>query len=181
MAFLAQGLDAKRCGALGWVMAILSATDPSPVTGASVRDGSALARGVCRHLRSLGFATLTEFVPSGGLRVDVIALGARSEVWIVEVKSCRADFTADRKWPGYLAWCDRFFWAVDADFPLAVLPEAAGIILADAYDAAVLRMAAETPLAPARRRALVTRFARTAAERLAQLDDPDPLRRFAPP
>jgi hypothetical protein len=162
-------------------MAILSGTDPQTAAGARVRDGLALARGVCRHLRGLGFATLTEFVPSGGLRVDVIALGARSEVWIVEVKSCRADFASDRKWPGYLTWCDRFFWAVDADFPLGVLPEAAGVIRTDAYDAAVLRMAPETPLAPARRRALVTRFARTAAERLAQLDDPDPLRRFGPP
>ena len=161
-------------------MASLCDSDP-PLAAAPVRDGLALARGVCRHLRSLGFATLTEFVPSAGLRVDVIALGPRAEVWIVEVKSCRADFAADRKWSGYLPWCDRFFWAVDAGFPEAILPDGAGIIRADAYDAAVLRMAPEAPLASARRRALVARVARTAAERLAQLDDPDPLRRFGAP
>jgi hypothetical protein len=158
----------------------MSDVDP-PRGAARGRDGQALARGVCRHLRALGFATLTEFVPTPGLRVDVIALGPRAEVWIVEVKSCRADFATDRKWQGYLPWCDRFFWAVDAVFPVGLLPADAGVLCADPYDAALLRMAPETPLAAARRRALVTRFGRTAAERLAQLDDPDPLRRFGAP
>ena len=94
--------------------------------------GQRLARGVGRHLRGLDFATLLEFVPSPGLRVDVAALGPRGEIWIVECKSSRVDFVADLKWRGYLDWCDRFFWAVDEAFPTDILPPDAGLIIADA-------------------------------------------------
>jgi hypothetical protein len=138
--------------------------------------GQRLARGVSRHLRSLDFAPLAEFVPAPGLRVDLIALGPGGEIWIVECKSCRADFTSDLKWGGYLAWCDRFFWAVDADFPAELLPPAAGLILADPWDAEIQRLPDPVPLPAARRRALIQRFARTAAGRLGQLTDPDPSR-----
>ena len=101
--------------------------------------GQRLARGVGRHLRGLDFATLLEFVPSPGLRVDVAALGPRGEIWIVECKSSRVDFVADLKWRGYLDWCDRFFWAVDETFPTDILPPDAGLIIADAWDAEVQR------------------------------------------
>ena len=134
--------------------------------------GQRLARGVARALRGLGFVSVEEFCPAPGLRVDVIALGPKGEIWIIECKSCRADFTADRKWHGYLPWCDRFFWAVDADFPADLLPEGSGLILADAYDAEVVRMGAATPLAPARRKAVMLGFARHAAMRLQALRDP---------
>lgn len=134
--------------------------------------GASLARGVCRHLRSRGFATLCEFIPAPGLRVDVIGLGPRCEIWIIECKSSRADFASDRKWESYLPWCDRFFWAVDAGFPETILPPESGLIRADAYEAAVIRLPQPAPLAPARRRALLERFARTAAGRLAQFEDP---------
>jgi hypothetical protein len=135
--------------------------------------GQRLARGVARHLRGRDFATLFEFVPAPGLRVDVIGLGPRGEVWIVECKSCRTDFVSDLKWGGYLEWCDRFFWAVDADFPTDLLPPDAGLILADAYDAEIERWPEPSPLAGARRRALTQRFARCAAGRLGSLIDPD--------
>ena len=92
---------------------------------------------------------------------------------MVECKSSRADFTSDRKWQGYLDWCDRYFWAVDAGFPTELLPEGTGLILADAYDAEVVRMAPEAKLAPARRRALTQRFARHAAWRCLALRDPE--------
>lgn len=134
--------------------------------------GQTLARGVCRHLLSLDFVAVTELVPTAGLRVDVMALGPRGEVWVVECKSSRADFAADRKWQGYLDWCDRFFFAVDAAFPADLLPEGAGLMLADGHDAEILRMGPEVPLAPARRRAMVQRFARQAALRLMALRDP---------
>ena len=58
-----------------------------------------------------------------GLRVDVISITPQGEIWIVECKSCRADFVGDRKWQGYLDFCDRFFWATDCDFPVELLPE----------------------------------------------------------
>lgn len=134
--------------------------------------GQRLARGVCRALRGLDFVTVEEFMPAPGLRVDVMALGPKGEVWIVECKSGRADYVTDRKWQGYLEWCDRFFWAVDADFPTALLPEGSGLILADAYDAEILAMGPDTPLAPARRKVTVQKFARHAAARLQGLRDP---------
>ena len=138
--------------------------------------GQRLARGVSRHLRARDFVPLLEFVPAPGLRVDLIALGPRGEVWIVECKSCRADFVSDMKWSGYLQWCDRFFWAVDADFPTDLLPAEAGLILADPWDAEIARWPDPTPLPGSRRRALIQRFARCAAGRLGQLTDPDPAR-----
>lgn len=134
--------------------------------------GQVLARGVCRHLLSHGFVTVEELVPAPGLRVDVMALGPKGEVWIVECKSGRADYRADRKWQGYLDWADRFFWAVDADFPTHLLPEGTGLILADGYDAEILRMAPETRLAGARRKVVLQTFARHAAARLQALRDP---------
>lgn len=140
--------------------------------------GQRLARGVSRLMRSLDFAPVLEFVPSPGLRVDVAALGPRGEIWVVECKSSRADFVSDAKWNGYLAWCDRYFWAVGADFPADLLPADAGLIVADAWDAEILRWPEESRLPGARRRALTLRIARTAAMRLAFAGDPDtPLRR----
>jgi len=136
------------------------------------QPGQLLARGVCRHLKSHGFACVTELVPTPGLRVDVMALGPKGELWVVECKSSRADFQTDTKWQGYLEWCDRFFWAVDQNFPTDLLPEDTGLLIADAYDAEILRMAPEAKLAPARRKALLHRFARHAALRLQALSDP---------
>ena len=134
--------------------------------------GQILQRGVSRHLLSLGFASVEELVPTPGLRVDVMGLGPKGEIWVVECKSCRADFTGDRKWRGYLEWCDRFFWAVDCDFPADLLPPESGLMLADGYDAAIRRMPEATPLAPARRKLLMQKFARHAALRLQGLRDP---------
>lgn len=136
--------------------------------------GQRLARGVARHLRGRDFAPLTEFVPAPGLRVDVIALGPAGEIWIVECKSSRVDFTSDRKWTSYLLWCDRFFFAVDIDFPTEILPEDMGLILADPYDAEIGRWPESRALPAARRRALTRRLARTAAGRLGQILDPGP-------
>ena len=134
--------------------------------------GQALARGVMRHFCALGFACLDEFTPVRGARVDVVALGPKGEIWVVECKSSRADYTSDGKWSGYLDWCDRFFWAVGSEFPAQILPEGSGIILADRFGAEVQRMGPEHKLAPARRKALIQRFATQAAFRLHRLRDP---------
>jgi hypothetical protein len=136
------------------------------------QPGQLLARGVCRHLRSLDFVCVKELVPTRGLRVDVMALGSKGEIWIVECKSSRADYQSDHKWQGYLEWCDRFFWAVDGDFPTELLPDETGLIIADAYDGEVVRMAPEDKMAAARRKVMVQKFARTAAMRLQSLCDP---------
>jgi hypothetical protein len=134
--------------------------------------GQRLARGVARHLRSHGIVSIEEFVPSRGLRVDVMGLGPKGEIWVVECKSCRADFQADNKWQGYLEWCDRYFWAVDMDFPTDLLPDGTGLMIADAYDAEIIRMAPESKLPAARRKVLTQKFAFHAARRLHGLRDP---------
>jgi hypothetical protein len=115
---------------------------------------------------------LTEVAPAPGLRVDVIALTSDGEIWIVECKSCRADFTSDQKWQGYLPWCDRFFWATDCRFPHDLLPADSGLIVADAYAAEITRPAPLTRLAPARRARLVRDLVRVGAFRLQALTDP---------
>ena len=115
----------------------LSPDAPAP------QPGQLLARGVARHLVSHGFACVEELVPTRGLRVDVMALGPKGEIWVVECKSSRADFTSDNKWQGYLEWADRFFWAVDDVFPTELLPDETGLIIADAYGGEILRMGPE--------------------------------------
>lgn len=138
----------------------------------SLQPGQSLARGVARCLRGYDFVALFEFTPTPGLRVDVLALGPNGEIWVIECKSSRADFTSDRKWHGYLEWCDRFFWAVGPEFPVDLLPVDTGLILADGYGAEILRHGPECRLAAARRRKLVEKAARTAAARLQALTDP---------
>jgi len=136
--------------------------------------GVRLARGVSRMLAARGYASLTEFPTRDGLRMDVCGLGPKGEIWCVEVKSSRADFLADRKWDGYLAWCDRFFFAVPEGFPDEMLPLEQGLIRADAWGAEVLRWGPEAPLAAARRKAITLAFARNAAQRVQGLADPRP-------
>ncbi|WP_050528332.1 MmcB family DNA repair protein [Pseudorhodobacter aquimaris] len=138
----------------------------------AMTPGQRLARGTCRHLAALGFASVEEVIPTPGLRVDVMALGPKGEVWVVECKSSRADFMSDGKWQGYLPWCDRFFWAVDTTFPVELLPDDTGLILADGYDAELVRMAPHSKLSAPRRRVITQIFARTAAMRLRTLRDP---------
>jgi len=138
----------------------------------TLKPGQLLARGVCRHLLGYDFVCMEEFTPERGKRVDVMALGPKGEIWVVECKSSRADFTSDAKWDGYLEWCDRYFWAVDEAFPTDLLPEGTGLMIADAYDAQIIRMAPEIKLAAARRAALTRRFARQAALRLQAARDP---------
>jgi hypothetical protein len=149
----------------------MTQSDDFPIP-AGLQPGQLLARGTCRALQGYGFATIEEFTPERGKRVDVMALGPKGEIWVVECKSSRADFTSDGKWEGYLNWCDRYFWAVDADFPADLLPEETGLIIADSYSAEILRMAPEVKLPGARRTAITRRFARHAALRLHGLRDP---------
>ncbi len=138
-----------------------------------MQPGQVLARGVMRHLASAGFVCVEELVPARGLRVDVMALGPKGDIWIVECKSSRADFMSDCKWQGYLEWADRFFWAVDSDFDTDLLPDDAGLIIADGYGAEILRMGIETRLAAARRKKMTHLFATNAARRLQMLKDPN--------
>lgn len=137
-------------------------------------DGSVpgLARGVSRALFDLGYASLTEFTLRSGRRVDVMGVDSAGTIAIVEIKSSFEDFRADRKWREYLEFCDRFYFAVPEDFPREVLPADCGLMVADAYGAAVLREAPLRKLNPARRRAQILKFAQAAALRLNRVTDP---------
>jgi hypothetical protein len=143
-----------------------------------LQPGQLIARGTARHLRQHDFICIEEFVPTSGLRVDLMALGPKSELWVVECKSSRSDFQSDSKWQGYLEWCDRFFWAVPPDFPTELLPQGTGLIIADAYDAEIIRPAPEAKLNAARRKKMLLKFARNAADRLRSYSDPKPGQRF---
>lgn len=151
------------------------APDPRP-DGRQSPTARAIQRGVLRHLALAGIAGVTEFSLASGRRADILALGAKGEITIVEIKSSVADFRADAKWPEYRAFCDRLLFAVPMDFPLELLPDDTGLLVADAFGAECLREAPLHPLPGATRRALTLRFARTVATRLTTLYDPDLLR-----
>lgn len=146
-------------------------SDPAPLQPLP-KPGQILARGVCRHLLTLDFVTVEEFCPAPGLRMDVLALGPKGELWVIECKSGRADYMADHKWQFYLEFADRFFWAVDQDFPTDLLPPETGLMIADGYDAEILRLGPATPLPGARRKAMTQKFARHAALRWHTARDP---------
>ena len=129
-------------------------------------------RGVRRLFARLGAVTVTELTLASGRRADVVALSRDGVLTIVEVKSSVADFRADRKWPEYRLFCDRFFFAIPESVPAEIIPEDAGLILADGFGAAILREAPLHGLAAARRKALTLRFARSAAAALHALADP---------
>jgi hypothetical protein len=131
-----------------------------------------LARGVCRALQALGYASLLEVALANGRRADVMALGRGGEIAIVEIKSSIADFRADRKWPDYWEFCDRLYFAVAADFPRDLVPAECGLIVADPFAAAVIRDSPHRALGAARRRAVTLRFARLGAQRLRRTLDP---------
>ncbi|MDO5642372.1 MAG: MmcB family DNA repair protein [Paracoccus sp. (in: a-proteobacteria)] len=144
---------------------------PLPHPALPRQPGFRLARGTARMLISYGHAVLAEFVPVRGLRLDLISISPSGEIWIVECKSSAADFAADRKWRHYLEWGERFFWAVDCDFPEARLPQDSGLIRADAWGAEIMRESPLSRLAPARRNRLYRDIARIAAMRLYQAGD----------
>ena len=131
----------------------------------------AVARGTCRMFDALGFGTLSEFRLPYGRRVDIIALDADGGFVIAEVKSCATDFRTDRKWREYLPFCERFYFAVSADFPLEILPPDCGLIVADAYDAVIRREAPPLTMSPGRKRHQLLRFAQTASVRLHRLTE----------
>ena len=125
----------------------------------------AITRGAARLLAALGHAPLAETPLPNGRRADLMALGPKGELVIVEVKSSLEDYRTDRKWAEYQPYCDAFYFAVGPEFPQAILPDGPGVIVADGFGGAVLRDAPLLPLAPARRKALTLQFARLAAMR----------------
>jgi hypothetical protein len=143
------------------------------IDGRQSETALAIARGSRRLLRALGYSTVTELGLSDGRRADIVALGGDGTILIVEIKSSVADFRADTKWREYAAHCDKLYFAISDATPAEIMPEEAGLILADRYGAAILRDAERRALAPATRRAMLLRFACAAADRLHRLADPE--------
>jgi hypothetical protein len=139
----------------------------------STATAALLARGICRALEQLGYASLVEFPLINGRRADILGLGKAGDLLIVEIKSSVADFRADHKWASYRDFADRLYFAVPNHFPQALIPEECGLMVADPFGASLLRDGRTTPLNPSRRRALTLRFARIAAARLRRCLDPE--------
>jgi hypothetical protein len=136
-------------------------------------------RGVRRLFAELGHVTIPEFSLANGRRADLIALCPAGRLTIVEIKSSVADFRADRKWPEYRDYCDRLFFAIPDTLPETLTPAEAGLIVADAFGAAILREAPEHSLSGPRRKAVTLRFAHSAARLLHALADPGAIREGA--
>ncbi|MEM8825352.1 MAG: MmcB family DNA repair protein [Pseudomonadota bacterium] len=137
-----------------------------------------VARGIGRLFWHRRLTVLSEVMLPGGRRVDLMALSDDGHIAIVEIKVAVADLRGDTKWTGYLPWCDRFYWGIPAGFDAALLdqerfqPGDCGLLVADRFEAAELRQAADDRLSPARRKRVTALFARTAASRLMRLNDP---------
>lgn len=143
-----------------------------------------VVRGVTRMLLRHDIVALAEVPLDGGRRADLMAIDARGQLVIVEIKVSRADLLGDGKWTDYLGHCDRFYWAVPEGFdtrPLdgeAFLPERSGVIVADRYDAAILREASTVPMPAASRKRCTLALARRASRRVIGLIDPDAFAEF---
>ena len=137
-----------------------------------------VARGIGRLFARNDIWCLSEVPLKNGRRADLMGIDAKGLVVIVEIKVARADLLGDAKWPDYLDFCDRFYWGLPPALDRAPLeseayrPETCGVIVADGYDAEILRPAAFAPLAAARRKTLVEQLARSAMRRHMALIDP---------
>ena len=132
-------------------------------------------RGTMRLLRErFDFCCFAEVSLATGRRADLLGVGPKGEIWIVEIKSSLQDYQVDNKWPEYHDYCDKFFFAKPPELDAAIFPEDQGLIVADGHGADIMRQAAEDKLSAARRKALMLRIARMGADRIHQLMDPGP-------
>jgi len=132
----------------------------------------AVARGTSRFLRSLGFSCVSELTLPSGRRADLVAMNARGDIWIVEIKSSVEDLRADQKWQDYRMHCDRLFFAFTQDLPCDLFPPDTGLIVADAYGAHLHCEAPEHRIAAATRKIMMVGFGLLAAQRMSRALDP---------
>lgn len=153
-------------------------SEPALSESPSGRLSAAVARGICRLFARNDIWCIAEMPLRNGRRADLMGIDAKGRIVIVEIKTARGDLLGDAKWPDYLDFCDRFYWGLHPELDRACLDDAAflpdrcGVIVADAYDAEIIRAAPSRPLAPARRRAETERLARTALRRQLVARDP---------
>jgi hypothetical protein len=142
-----------------------------------LKAAQAVARGICRLFARNDIWCLAEMPLRSGRRADLMGIDAKGQLVIVEIKVSKADLLGDGKWPDYLEHCDRFYWGLAAHLDRACMeteafrPDQCGLIVADGYDAEILRPAPTIPLNAARRKTETERLARAALRRhLAYLD-----------
>lgn len=136
------------------------------VDGRQSKRAMLVRRGVQRLMGNLCVALLPEMPLASGRRADLVGLGEKGEIWIVEIKTSVEDLRADRKWPDYRLHCDRLFFATHPGVPAEIFPPECGLILSDGYGAELLREAPEHRLSAATRKAVTLSFARLSAFRL---------------
>ncbi len=134
---------------------------------------AAIRRATARLCILLGWSPLHEVTLPNGRRADILALRPDGGFACIEIKSGPRDFLVDSKWPEYRDFSDALYFAVDTDFPQELLPPETGLIVAWDREATLIRDAPAHPLAAARRRALLHRFASLAALRLSLHEDPE--------
>lgn len=141
-------------------------------------DAAATLRGIARMFARNDIWCLPEMPLRGGRRADLMGIDAKGHVIIVEIKVARADLMGDAKWTDYLDHCDRFCWGLASHLDRtcmdteAFLPGRCGLIVADSYDAEVLRPAPLHALPAARRKVEVERLARASLRRQTVAADP---------
>nr|WP_137677111.1 MmcB family DNA repair protein [Parerythrobacter lutipelagi] len=142
-------------------------------------DALSVCRGITRLFARNDIWVLPEMPLRNGRRADLMGVDAKGRIIIVEIKVSRADLLSDAKWPDYLDFCDRFYWGLPPQIDRAPLenagfmPECCGLIVADGYDAEIVRPAPSRPLAAARRKVEVERLARAALRRSVVASDPE--------
>lgn len=145
---------------------------------AETRNARAVARGISRLFARNDIWCIPEMPLRSGRRADLMGIDAKGHVIIVEIKVSKADLLGDAKWTDYLEHCDRFFWGLHPGLDRACMeteafrPECCGLIVADGYDAEILRPAPTLALAAARRKAEVELLARAALRRHVMGADP---------
>ena len=142
------------------------------VDGRQSETAAAVSQGVRRLFRASGIASVIEFTLGNGRRADVAGVSVEGLLHIVEIKSSYQDFRVDQKWPEYVEFCDYFYFAAPPDLDPSIFPQNSGLIVADCYGAEIVRPAVLKKISPARRRAVLLRFARFAANQLHSIHDP---------
>lgn len=151
---------------------------PADHLSPDARRSAAVARGIGRLFARNDIWVMPEMPLRNGRRADLMGIDPRGHVVIVEIKTARADLLGDAKWQDYLEFCDRFYWGLSPDLDRACLdgadfrPDCCGVIVADGYDAEILRPAPSRPLPAARRKVEVERLARAALRRQLVAGDP---------
>lgn len=148
-------------------MALISHLVPNPLIDRRQSDRALMIRrGLQRLFLEMQAVMLPELTLASGRRADLLVMTPKGDFWIIEIKSSVEDLRTDSKWPDYRDWCDRLYFATHPEVPMEIFPAEAGFILSDGHGAEILRDAPEHRLAGARRKAVMSRFARTGAHRL---------------